>query len=260
MKVLLSIGIAIGVGAAAAGCGEDSKPSSVSVKGTEYAFVMPDKVDGGVVKMDFQNAGGEIHEFALGRLEGGHTAADFLKVLRSGKEPPRWSKDVAGVPAMTPGAKLSITRKLDPGRYAFICFVPSPKGKPHYELGMVKQFEIEGDSGNELPDTDGTIAAKEKSFEISDLKAGGRTIELKNDATGPREFNLVTLKSGKTRKDTDRWFKAGARGPAPVILDGAMQSIPPGNSVFLGLDLEANQKYFVSDEENHMQASFIPSG
>jgi hypothetical protein len=31
---------------------------------------------------------------------------------------------------------------LTPGRYLIICQVPRPDGKAHFELGMVREFEV----------------------------------------------------------------------------------------------------------------------
>jgi len=35
---------------------------------------------------------------------------------------------------------------LKPGRYALICFLPDASdGKPHFEHGMVREIELEGE-------------------------------------------------------------------------------------------------------------------
>jgi uncharacterized cupredoxin-like copper-binding protein len=241
---------------AIAGCGGDDGSEGVTVTATEYAYDMPNSIDGGVVKMDFVNEGAVPHEFALARLDEGKTLADLDAVLKAGKEPPSWAHDVAGVPAMTSGAEISITRDLEPGTYAFVCFVPTKGGKTHYDLGMKREFTVEGDSGDDLPDTDGVITAGKDSFDVPAIAAGTRTLELRNGAPEPREFNVISLNPGKTRGDAAAWFRSGFSGSAPVQLLGAMQSIPPDSSVFLTADFEAGRTYVVSDEENGIQQEF----
>jgi uncharacterized cupredoxin-like copper-binding protein len=241
---------------AIAGCGGDDGSEGVTVTATEYAYDMPDTIDGGVVKMDFVNEGAVPHEFALTKLGEGKTLADLDAVLKAGKEPPNWALDVAGVPALTSNAEISITRDLEPGTYAFLCFIPTKSGKTHYDLGMKREFTVEGDSGDDLPTADGVITAGEDSFDVPEITAGTRTLELRNAASKPREFNVISLNPGKSRGDAEAWFRNGFSGVAPVQLLGAMQSIPPDSSVFLTADFEAGRTYVVSDEENGIQQEF----
>jgi uncharacterized cupredoxin-like copper-binding protein len=241
---------------ALASCGDDGESEGITVSATEYAYDMPDRVDGGVVKMNFVNEGAVPHEFGLGRLDKGKTLADLDAVLKAGKEPPSWAHDVAGVPAMTTGEEISITRDLEPGTYAFLCFIPTKGGKTHYDLGMKHEFTVEGASDEELPEADGVIAAGEDSFDVPEVTAGSQTLELRNEASEPREFNLASLNPGKTRADAEAWFRSGFSGQPPLQLLGAMQSIPPSTSVFLTADFEAGRTYLVSDEENGIQREF----
>jgi uncharacterized cupredoxin-like copper-binding protein len=246
---------------AATNGGAKSEPGVIEVKGAEYAFVMPDEVEGGVVSFETSNIGKEVHEYALGRLDQGKTLADVKKRLAQGEgEPPPWFTDVAGVPVLSPGEEIAITRELQPGTYVFLCFIPSPKGVPHYELGMLKSFEIVGDSGRELPQPDATITAKKGGYDIPALEAGPQTVELRNADTKEREFFLMTLKPGKTLEDIDAWGEGGFKGPAPGTFLGAMQTIPPGTSVYLDIDLEVGVEYTLTDTsgERPIVATFTP--
>lgn len=232
----------------------------IAVMGTEYAFVMPDEVEGPVVSFEFSNIGRELHEYALGRLDAGKTPADLKRRLAGEGEQPPWVHDVGGVPVLSAGEEITITRKLQPGKYVFLCFIPSPKGVPHYDLGMLKGFEIVGDSGRELPEPDATITAETGRYDIPTLEAGPQTLELRNADTVEREFFLVTLKPGKTLEDVDAWGEGGFKGPAPGSFLGAMQTIPPGTSVYLDIDLEAGVPYTLSDTSvaRPIVATFTP--
>jgi uncharacterized cupredoxin-like copper-binding protein len=240
-----------------AACGGGGSAETVRVEGTEYAYVTPSDIKGGVVAMEFANVGKEPHEFAMGRLAPGKTLADFRREIdEGGDEGPESSVDVGGVPLLSPGEQVTITRSLQPGTYALVCFVPASDGKTHYDHGMIGSFEVEGDSGNELPEADATIVAREDSYDVPELEAGTQVVELRNAASEPREFNLVRLEPGKTIADAEQWFANGSKGPAPLAFLGAMQSIPPGTSVFLTLDFEQGQRYVVVEEEHDFRAEF----
>jgi uncharacterized cupredoxin-like copper-binding protein len=255
-RAFLAVSLVAMASLALASCGDGGGPEGITITATEYAYDMPDRVDGGVTKMNFVNEGAAPHEFGLTRLGQGKTLADLDAVLQAGKEPPSWAHDVAGVPPMTTGAEISITRDLEPGTYAFLCFIPIKGGKTHYDLGMKHEFTVEGDSGEEPPEADGVITADEGSFDVPEVTAGSQTLELRDEASEPREFNLASPNPGKTRADANAWFRSGFSGPAPLQLLGAMQSIPPDTSVFLTADFEAGRTYVVSDEENGIQQEF----
>jgi len=242
-------------GLAFAGCGgaDEAAPTVVDVRGDEYAFVMPDQIDGGVVAMRFTNTGEELHEYALARLDEGRTRADvdaFLAdpgALEGG--PPEWIEDVGGVPTLSQGEEVTIARELEPGTYALLCFVPAPDGRPHIAHGMVRTFEVGEGGAAELPDADAVIKATDDSFEIPELEAGEQTLELRNEAAVPREFYLYSPNPGVTLAEVEEWGEGGFEGEPLATFLGAMQSIPPGASVFLTVDLKAGERYVFFDEE-----------
>jgi hypothetical protein len=240
----------------------ESDAGAIEVKGAEYAFLMPEEAEGGVVSFETSNIGKEVHEYALGRLDEGKTLADVMKALeQEQRDPPTWFEDVGGVPVLSQGEEITITRDLEPGTYVMLCFLPSPKGVPHVNLGMVKSFELVGDSGRELPEPDAVIAAKSGTYEIPAIEAGRQTLELRNADTKEREFFLVSFKPGKTLQDIDAWGEGGFKGPAPGTFHGAMQTIPPGTSVFLEIDLKPGVEYTLSDTSGKrpITGTFTPS-
>lgn len=247
---------AAGLAAAAlavAGCGgsDESAAPVIEVRGDEYSYVLPDRIQGGVVTMRFTNTGKELHEYALGKLADPAAAGELREAIAK-QDRDRFMElvdDVGGVPALSPGKEVSITRELDPGTYILLCFVPSPDGMPHVAKGMLRTFDVEGRSDARLPDADAVIAARDKSFEIPKLEAGEQTIELRNDAASPREFYLLAPKDGATIADVERWGEGGFKGEPVATFFGAMQSIPPKTSVYLGIDLKADTRYVLFDEE-----------
>jgi uncharacterized cupredoxin-like copper-binding protein len=247
-------------GAVARGSGA-GRPVPVDVAGGDYAYVMPDVVKGGVVAMRFRNIGKEPHEFAFGRIDGRHTLAEALKGVESGKAV-SWVHDLAGPPLLTPGASITITRTLRPGRYFFACYIPNHKGVPHIALGMKRAFTVRGDSGAQLPRVEAVIVAEPKRFAVPVLHAGTQTIELRNRAGTGRGFELSTLNPGKTLADAGRWGgsidKTGKlpAGLPPFTALGAIQTIPNGTSVFLTVTLDAGRRYRLSDDDSGITTWF----
>jgi uncharacterized cupredoxin-like copper-binding protein len=257
--------VATSLGLAACGDNGSSKSAkaaaAVRVVGAEYAFAMPNRIKGGIVTMSFVNRGTEPHVFDLVRLDPGRTLGDIEKVLEAGREPPSWAHAIGGVPPMTPGARLSITRKLRPGRYTFVCLLPAPDGRPHWQLGMKKQFTVVGESGRALPRADGVIVARDDRYELPKVGAGRQTLELRNAASRRREFELMTFKPGKGPGDLQKWFERGYEGELPATLLGAIQTVAPGTSVFLTADFERGVTYVLSDRthgaaDKHLRARF----
>lgn len=251
--------VATDLGTAAPG----SAPATVKVDVSERGYVMPSVIRGGIVAMRFRNVGKELHEFAMGRIENGHTFAQARRAFEQGKHV-SWIHDVAGPGVMTPGAVITVIRRLPPGLYFFVDGVPNTKGTPFERLGGQKAFTITGDSGARLPTVDAVIIAEKKRFLVPPLKAGVQTIELRNRAGAGRGFIVATLNPGKTQADADRWIKpldtAGRQSgtPAPLTLLGAIQTIPSGTSVYLTVNLEAGRLYHLSDDESGIKAQFTP--
>jgi hypothetical protein len=233
--------------------------TAVDVSATEFAFDVPAEVAGGVVEMRFTNTGGLPHEFAFARIEQGKTEADVKAVIESGGEPPEWAEDVAGVPGLSPGQSITVTRTLEPGSYVFLCFFPDPEGTPHASLGMYELFTIAGETGAALPEPDATITATDDGFQVPALTSGEQTVEFENGGTEPHELALVAFEPGKGIKDVDRWFGSGYQGEPPVTFLGGMQTIPAGESVFLGINLEPGVDYTAVDFTTNSRETFAVS-
>ena len=233
--------------------------TTVEVGATEYSFDVPAEVAGGVVEMRFTNNGGLPHEFAFAKIEEGKTEADVQAVIEGGQEPPEWADDIAGVPALSPGEAITVTRTLEPGSYAFLCFFPDPEGTPHANLGMYEVFTIAGDTGLTAPEPDATITATEDGLQVPALSAGEQTVLFQNDGTKPHELVLAALAPGKRVSDVDPWIEGGYEGEPPVTFLGGMQTIPSGGSLFLTIDLEPGVEYTALDFSTRSTETFTAS-
>lgn len=262
MSMLLLSAIALAfTTAATAGLSADVSP--VDITATDHAFVMPAQIRGGVVRMRFRVTGKEPHEFAFGRIEGGHTLKEALAAIRSAKDV-AWIHDLAGPPLLTPGATIDITRTLTRGRYFFLDFVPNRKGVSHVDLGLAREFNVTGSSGARLPSPDAVITARKNRFDVPPLHPGVITIELRNRSGAGRGFSLTSLRPGKTSADSERWIasvdKTGKLPADPIPFDayGAIQTIPTGTSVYLTIALERNRSYRLADDDSGIATTFTP--
>lgn len=118
----------------AAGTAEASK-EAVLVEAFEYGFNLPD-FEAGKFKLELSNIGAEPHLIAIAEVPEGVTAeeviADESLIIR----------EVAfafALPGETAKGKL---KELTQGNYAFACFVETPEGVPHFELGMLGEFQV----------------------------------------------------------------------------------------------------------------------
>lgn len=238
---------------------ESPAATTVDVTATEYEFDVPAEVAGGVVEMRFTNTGGLPHEFGLVRIEEGKTEADVKAVIESGEEPPEWMEDVAGVPGLSPGESVTVTRTLEPGSYVFVCFFPDPEGTPHAKLGMYELFTIAGDTGAALPEPDATITATDAGLQVPTLTTGEQVVEFENAGTEPHELFLATFEPGKGIRDVDQWIGGGYQGEPPVTFLGGMQTIPAGESVFLTIDLDPGVDYTAIDFTTNSRETFTVS-
>lgn len=110
----------------------------------DFAFGLPDDLEG---TLAVTNTGEQPHEMLLVQLAEGVSLEDALAALE-GPPPtdgPPPAIPAGGMQALMPGdtGYLDLST-LAPGRYGLVCFVPDPaSGKPHVELGMVDEIEID---------------------------------------------------------------------------------------------------------------------
>ena len=245
-----------------AGCGGgDDEPTAnvVEVEGNEYAFVMPSELEGGWTTLRLANVGEEPHEFALAKLDQGKTRADVLSVLSDPKTqdhgPPDWVEIRAGIPTLGRGETASLTQELEQGRYALICFLDGPSGRPHFLDGMLRVVDIAGDAGAEAPAADATLTLG-KQLAAPELEAGERTLALRNDADRPNAVFLISYEPGKTSEDLLAWEEKGMKGPAPGRFHGGAIDVPAGTTVYYTYEFESGVDYAVVDDVNEVEQRF----
>jgi uncharacterized cupredoxin-like copper-binding protein len=211
-------------------------PTSVTITATDYAFEMPAQIPAGVVTFKLASRGKELHHAIVVRLDQGKTVDDMREALKQPGPPPPWARPLGGPNAPDPAGDTEATLSLAPGRYAVICFIPSPGGVPHFAKGMVAGFEATTGSGGQAePDRDVAIELTDYSFTLSaPLTAGTHRIRVENGGPQLHEVVVAQLAPGKTAEDVTKWEAGGLKTAPPVtrFLGGASPMAPNGVVTF----------------------------
>lgn len=124
---------------------EDVVEGDATVKAGEYAFSSEEPLPAGVNEIVFDNVGAQPHHLLASKLKGDATAEDALTFFKSEKgEPPLEEKGSQSTAVIEGGEAQLVTLDLEPGRYAFYCFITDREGgPPHAFKGMVSEIEVE---------------------------------------------------------------------------------------------------------------------
>ena len=117
----------------------EPKPD-VTIDLNDFNFKMSGSLAAGDRTIRFVNAGKQVHEAYLVKLEEGKTAQDYLNTA-PGTPPPAVA--VGGITGILSGDSQYIEVTLEPGQYAMFCFLPDPASHaPHFVVGMVQEFTV----------------------------------------------------------------------------------------------------------------------
>ncbi len=217
-------------------------PAVVTMTAKDFAFDAPAQIPAGAVTLQLKNDGKEVHQAQLVRLENGKTAKDLMAAMKTHGPPPAWMKFVGGPNAAGPGREVGSTTVLEPGNYAWLCFIPSPDGVMHAAKGMVRPFEVTAapsGAATTLPETDVTIKLVDFDFQSSKpLTAGKQRIMVENAGPQPHELVMVKLPPGKTIQDFATWAES-MKGPPPADPVGGVAVLEKGMRGTFTADLTA---------------------
>lgn len=192
-------------------------PNVMVVKTSDYAFDAPDSVRAGLTTIRLvTNAGHEMHQVGLIRLDSGKTAADLGDAMKAPGPMPKWAVEIAGVNPPAPGQTAEASVILEPGSYLLVCFVPSPDGVPHIMKGMSRALVVTGAqvAAARLP-ADVEIKLTDYAFGLSaPLAAGSHVVRVVNGGTQTHEVMVIRLAPGKTAAQVAAWVEK-MDGPPP---------------------------------------------
>lgn len=128
---------------------EELPDEDETVEASEYAFKSEAPLEAGSRQILFDNAGAQPHHMLAAKLIGEATIEDVEKAFKSkGGKPPLLEKSLQTTAVVEGGEGQVVTWDLEPGRYAFFCFISDREGGPPHALkGMVDEIEVEPADG-----------------------------------------------------------------------------------------------------------------
>jgi len=217
----------------------DVPPRELVVSAADFAFIAPDTIESGWVRVRLLNRGSEPHHVQLVRLRDGHTLQDLLDQAAKGNLTPPWATFVGGPNVPRPGSASEVAVNLKPGNYAMLCFISSTDHVPHLAKGMNRPLTVRlnpGPQGRE-PTVNGRLILNDYSFSLTtELHPGRNMIRVENAGPQPHEVALIRLLPGKTAAEGLEWAKT-REGPPPFETAGGTLALSPGGENFLTVDL-----------------------
>ena len=210
-----------------------AKARVVQVVGEDFKFDAPDVIPAGLTEFRFLNKGPALHHMQILKLTGGKTVDDLVGALGKPGPLPSWAKEVGGPNAAAPGEEANATLALEPGNYAFICFVDIG-GPPHFAKGMVKPLRVVPSTSpsGPKPKADVTATLFDYNFKLSaPVRAGKRTIRVHNTGPQVHEVQLVQLAPGVSLGEFMKWLEK-MEGPPPGKPLGGIAGIESGMSQY----------------------------
>ncbi len=116
--------------------------ADMSVKLVDYDFQFSQPLTAGHHMIRVENAGQQVHEMVIVRLESGKKVEDVAAWAAKMAGPPPGAVH-GGVSGIMPGEHMFIEADLTPGDYGLLCFFPDiHDGKPHLAHGMMKTIKV----------------------------------------------------------------------------------------------------------------------
>ena len=219
--------------------------ASVAIGSGDFYYTAPDVIEGGLVTIEYSNAGPEPHHAQIVRLPDSVSLEQFSAAL-AGDEKAVFGlvQQVGGAAAVAPGRTTEVALTLDAGTYALICVIPTPSdGIRHFAKGMVKPFLVTPAMAPvEPPAIVGTISLRDFTFDMPDTIAAGRSVyAVTNEGPAqPHEVAFVKLAPGKTAEDARQAImNPGGRPPFEPV--GGFQSTDVAGGGYVTMDLEPGE-------------------
>lgn len=227
----------------------------------------------GVAAITLTNASNEAHMMAVGRLAPGVTVDQIKAALAQSEDATGallvdgLDNSVYGTPAPVGAGQSSTVTATDlaPGDYGIICFFTDDDGTPHFAMGMVNTFTVEGEPATETPDSDGTITIDDNGITMPADFTGSGTFLVTNDGTTQHSISIARLEDGTTL-DAYYGFVGGQMNSGKAIdggggvMVGGVDSLLPGQSAYLTLDLSSGHYGYLSTEDANGPALPAQSG
>ena len=214
-------------------------PAAITVKLTEFGFIMPASIPAGMTTLHVENVGGMPHFVEIQGVEGNKTNDDIGTILNDpAAAQPKWLHpvDVPSIGLLSSQTSTDVTMNFPEGRYALFCWMPDANGTPHAMLGMHQVFDaVAGDTTAEAPAVDIAITATDGAPVVPEtIPEGPQTIGYSNGETKPSQVAVVRILIDApvevVKKKVDAWFGSLYDGAPPVEFLGGLTGIPASST------------------------------
>ena len=210
------------LGVAACGGDDGGEPAAVAIESAptgdgQFELTVPESVEAGLVRLEFQNGTEEDAEAQLAaprRRPYGRRGAGGDRLR--GREDPDWLHAEGGVGMIAAGRSGAVELVLEEGTYHVID-TGEPEGddvQSHAESGATAMLEVsEGDDDAELPEVDASIEMADFEFVTDGLKAGTNRFLLENTGEELHHTLVVPINEGATFAAGQGVHDLGGRRP-----------------------------------------------
>jgi hypothetical protein len=249
----------------------DPGPTPVAVTAAEYSFTAPDTVPAGLIEVSLTNRGTMPHSATLVRLDSGKTLPDWIAAYREANltrgPRPTWATYHGGAMALGPAAAGKAVMSVEPGNYAWVCFMPDSTGTVDVLAhGHAHPFVVRpagAAAPASLPAPTASVRLTEYALETDPpWRAGAHVIRIANAGVEPHHVLFFRIAPGRTIDDFSAWVRGGMQGEPPSTLEGAMGEVSGGGEAYLEVDLPPGEYALVClvagrDEESHLEKGMV---
>jgi hypothetical protein len=160
---------------------------------------------------------------------------------------PWFIADPGGIFVLGPGEQVRYQRQLEPGTYVFHAYDSRELSPDQFQI-----VRVTSDSQRELPEAERALQLGDAGINLPKLTAGTHRYAIKNTGNTPHSVFIVGVRDPADLDRADEigaWLDGGQVGPPPVPVHfpGSHQTVDPGVTVVLALDLHRATTYAFVD-------------
>jgi hypothetical protein len=249
----------------------DPGPTRVEVTASDTSFIAPDTVPAGVIEVRLTNRGTAPHSATLVRLDSGKTLSEWIDAYRGANltrgPRPSWATYHGGAMALGPAAAGKAVMSVEPGNYAWVCFMPDSTGTVDVLAhGHAHPFVVQPAGATapaNLPPPTASVRLTEYAVETdAPWRAGAHVIRIANAGVEPHHVLFFRIAPGRTMDDFSAWLRDGMQGEPPSTLEGAMGEVSGGGEAYLEVELPPGEYALVClvagrDEQSHVEKGMV---
>jgi hypothetical protein len=264
-------------------CSKKPSENVVDVTAKDYYFNTKDTIPSGWTTFRFNNEGHAHHFFFLTLLPEnvayqqyiGELIPPFAETMDSltagmdkasaaamlGGMLPEWYasvKTMGGAGIIQPGKSEETTIKLEPGTYVMECYVKTPEGKFHSELGMIRPIFVTNEKSEtkEPGEVNMDISLYNNKIETRGKMASGLNRVAVHFKEHPQyglgnDIHVVKLTDETNMDSVINWMNwmniGGLQTPAPANFYGGTQEMPVGYTSYFTVNLQSGTYAFISE-------------